>query len=178
MTTTDYDGLWWTTSPLTGYRVGDPQDLREKPAISASLVVSSWFSAIRWCQEKACLLVCQASVKQTIKIVSLQVCSMVFGSLMCWSASSSQVDIEPTKAAAGRQALYPDVRSHFFKTELFIWLAWSIPTATLLAGVKVGELHQGHFNANQHGNVPLGPLPSLYCWSAERTWTGLSMAMW
>ena len=25
-----------------------------------------------------------------------------------------------------------------------------LPTATLLAGVKAGELHQGHFNANQY----------------------------
>lgn len=52
-------------------------------------------------------------------------------------------DIEPTKATTGRQALYPDY----------------LPTATLLAGVKAGKLHQGHFNANQYnyleGSVPV-----------------------
>ena len=30
-------------------------------------MVSLWFSAIRWCQEDPCLLVCQASVKPTAK---------------------------------------------------------------------------------------------------------------
>ncbi|KAJ3937450.1 MAG: RNB-domain-containing protein [Lentinula lateritia] len=52
-------------------------------------------------------------------------------------------NIEPTKAAAGRQALYPDY----------------LPTPTLITGVKAGELHQGHFNANQYnyleGSVPV-----------------------
>ncbi|KAH9476796.1 Exosome complex exonuclease dis3 [Psilocybe cubensis] len=43
-------------------------------------------------------------------------------------------EIEPTKAVAGRQSLYPEY----------------LPTSTLLAGVKAGELHQGHFNANQY----------------------------
>ncbi|EGN94814.1 hypothetical protein SERLA73DRAFT_171208 [Serpula lacrymans var. lacrymans S7.3] len=51
-------------------------------------------------------------------------------------------DIEPTKAAV-RSAIYPDY----------------IPTATLVAGVKAGELHQGPFNANQYnyleGTVPV-----------------------
>ncbi|KAG5653149.1 hypothetical protein H0H81_002060 [Sphagnurus paluster] len=49
-------------------------------------------------------------------------------------AAEGSNEIEPTKAAAGRQAFYPDY----------------IPTSTLLAGVKTGELHQGHFNANQY----------------------------
>ncbi|KAG6817260.1 hypothetical protein H0H87_010921 [Tephrocybe sp. NHM501043] len=49
-------------------------------------------------------------------------------------AAEGSNDIEPTKAAAGRQALYPDY----------------IPTPTLLAGVKAGNLHQGNFNANQY----------------------------
>ncbi|KAF8870959.1 hypothetical protein BD779DRAFT_1720386 [Infundibulicybe gibba] len=52
-------------------------------------------------------------------------------------------ELEPTKAAAGRQALYPDY----------------LPAATLMAAVKAGQLHQGHFNANQYnyleGNVPV-----------------------
>ncbi|KAG5336916.1 hypothetical protein C0989_011535 [Termitomyces sp. Mn162] len=50
-------------------------------------------------------------------------------------AADGSNDIEPTKAgAAGRQSLYPDY----------------LPTPTLLAGVKAGELHQGHFAANQY----------------------------
>ncbi|KAF5383399.1 hypothetical protein D9757_006150 [Collybiopsis confluens] len=43
-------------------------------------------------------------------------------------------EIEPTKAAAGRQVLYPQY----------------LPASTLIAGVKAGKLHQGHFNANQY----------------------------
>ncbi|KIK68485.1 hypothetical protein GYMLUDRAFT_35913, partial [Collybiopsis luxurians FD-317 M1] len=42
-------------------------------------------------------------------------------------------ETEPTKAAAGRQVLYPDYLS----------------TSTLIAGVKASKLHQGHFSANQ-----------------------------
>ncbi|PBK71312.1 RNB-domain-containing protein [Armillaria solidipes] len=49
-------------------------------------------------------------------------------------AAAGSDEIEPTKAAAGRQALYPDY----------------LPASTLLAGVKAGDLHQGHFNANQY----------------------------
>ncbi|KAJ4483766.1 hypothetical protein J3R30DRAFT_3451305 [Lentinula aciculospora] len=52
-------------------------------------------------------------------------------------------EIEPTKAAAGRQALYTDY----------------LPASALLAGVKAGELHQGHFNRDQYnyleGSVPV-----------------------
>ncbi|KIK00978.1 hypothetical protein K443DRAFT_678766 [Laccaria amethystina LaAM-08-1] len=58
-------------------------------------------------------------------------------------AAAGAEDIEPTKAVAGRQALYPDY----------------LPAAMLIAGVKSGELHQGHFNANQYnyleGSVPV-----------------------
>ncbi|KAF9478006.1 RNB-domain-containing protein [Pholiota conissans] len=58
-------------------------------------------------------------------------------------AAEGANEIEPTKAVAGRQALYPEY----------------LPTATLIAGVKAGELHQGHFNANQYnyleGSVPV-----------------------
>ncbi|PPR00807.1 hypothetical protein CVT26_012448 [Gymnopilus dilepis] len=58
-------------------------------------------------------------------------------------AAEGTFDIEPTRAAAGRQALYPDY----------------LPTATFVAGVKAGQLHQGHFNANQYnyleGSVPV-----------------------
>ncbi|RDX49603.1 RNB-domain-containing protein [Lentinus brumalis] len=58
------------------------------------------------------------------------------------SASGSDT-IEPTAATAARQALYPEY----------------LPMATLLAGVKSGQLHQGHFNANQYnyleGSVPV-----------------------
>ncbi|OSX58629.1 hypothetical protein POSPLADRAFT_1049371 [Postia placenta MAD-698-R-SB12] len=52
-------------------------------------------------------------------------------------------ELEPTKAVAARQVLYPDY----------------LPSSTLLAGIKSGQLHQGHFNANQYnyleGNVPV-----------------------
>ncbi|KZT68590.1 RNB-domain-containing protein [Daedalea quercina L-15889] len=55
-------------------------------------------------------------------------------------------DVEPTRAAAARQALYPDY----------------LPMSALLAGVKSGRLYQGHFNANQYnyleGNVPVAAL--------------------
>ncbi|PSS31962.1 hypothetical protein PHLCEN_2v2289 [Hermanssonia centrifuga] len=55
-------------------------------------------------------------------------------------------DIEPTKVTAARQALYPEY----------------LPTATIMAGVKAGQLHQGHFNANQYnyleGSVPVAGL--------------------
>ncbi|KAG6861108.1 hypothetical protein C0995_003837 [Termitomyces sp. Mi166 len=49
-------------------------------------------------------------------------------------AAEGSNDIEPTKAGAGRQSLYPEY----------------LPTPTLLAGIKAGELHQGHFAANQY----------------------------
>ncbi|KAL0580474.1 exosome catalytic subunit dis3 [Marasmius crinis-equi] len=58
------------------------------------------------------------------------------------SAAGSDA-IEPTKAAGGRQVLYPEY----------------LPSSTLIAGVKAGELHQGHFNANPYnyleGTVPV-----------------------
>jgi len=78
-------------------------------------------------------------------------------------AAVGSEDIEPTKAAAGRQALYPDVRfSRIIFSEqiclFWLWLQY-LSAATLLAGVKAGELHQGHFNANQYnyleGSVPV-----------------------
>ncbi|KAI0262886.1 hypothetical protein BC834DRAFT_889464 [Gloeopeniophorella convolvens] len=46
--------------------------------------------------------------------------------------SAGSDNIEPT-AAAGRPPLYPEY----------------LPTGAVLAGVKAGQLHQGHFNANQ-----------------------------
>ncbi|KAF5369035.1 hypothetical protein D9758_002962 [Tetrapyrgos nigripes] len=49
------------------------------------------------------------------------------------SASGSD-NIEPTQAASGRQMLYPEY----------------LPSATLIAGVKAGQLHQGHFNPNPY----------------------------
>ncbi|KAJ8597115.1 RNB-domain-containing protein [Rhizopogon salebrosus TDB-379] len=58
------------------------------------------------------------------------------------SATGSD-ELEPTRAVAGRTALYTDYLS----------------MSTLLAGVKAGQLHQGHFNANQYnyleGTVPV-----------------------
>ncbi|KAI0318354.1 RNB-domain-containing protein [Amylostereum chailletii] len=47
--------------------------------------------------------------------------------------SAGSDNIEPT-AASGRTLLYPDY----------------LKTATVLAGVKAAQLHQGHFNANQY----------------------------
>ncbi|KAF9243101.1 hypothetical protein BU15DRAFT_86519 [Melanogaster broomeanus] len=49
------------------------------------------------------------------------------------SATGSE-DIEPTKSVTARKSLYDEY----------------LPTAMLLAGVKAGELHQGHFTANQY----------------------------
>ncbi|KAJ3726993.1 RNB-domain-containing protein [Lentinula raphanica] len=58
-------------------------------------------------------------------------------------AAEGSSEIGPTPAVSGRQALYPDY----------------LPTSVLVAGVKAGELHQGHFNANQYnyleGSVPV-----------------------
>ncbi|ETW85530.1 putative exoribonuclease [Heterobasidion irregulare TC 32-1] len=42
-------------------------------------------------------------------------------------------DLEPT-VASGRTVLYPDY----------------LPSGALIAGIKAGQLHQGHFNANQY----------------------------
>ncbi|KAF7800188.1 hypothetical protein EIP86_011435 [Pleurotus ostreatoroseus] len=57
-----------------------------------------------------------------------------------------QDEIEPTRAVAARQALYPEY----------------LPMSALLAGVKDGQLHQGHFNANEYnyleGSVPVAGL--------------------
>ncbi|KAF8878229.1 hypothetical protein BD779DRAFT_1663839 [Infundibulicybe gibba] len=68
-------------------------------------------------------------------------------------------ELEPTKAAAGRQALYPAtcVDSCLIINQLT--RPKYLPAATLMAAVKAGQLHQGHFNANQYnyleGNVPV-----------------------
>lgn len=67
-------------------------------------------------------------------------------------AAEGSNEIEPTKAVAGRQALYPEVyTSRFgFNCSLTNILCQYLPTGVLVAGVKAGELHQGHFNANQY----------------------------
>ncbi|KAH7884979.1 hypothetical protein F5I97DRAFT_1937308 [Phlebopus sp. FC_14] len=58
-------------------------------------------------------------------------------------ATTSSEELEPTKSTGPRTALYADY----------------LPIAALLAGVKAGILHQGHFNANQYnyleGTVPV-----------------------
>ncbi|PCH43275.1 RNB-domain-containing protein [Wolfiporia cocos MD-104 SS10] len=63
------------------------------------------------------------------------------GKLLDLLSTPGSDDVEPTKAVAARQVLYPDY----------------LPLSTLLAGIKSGHLHQGHFNANQYnyleGNV-------------------------
>lgn len=42
---------------------------------------------------------------------------------------------------------------------LYRYIFQYLPTPTLITGVKAGELHQGHFNANQYnyleGSVPV-----------------------
>ncbi|KAF8583853.1 RNB-domain-containing protein [Ramaria rubella] len=66
------------------------------------------------------------------------------------SVASEEIEPTPT-ATASRSALYPDY----------------LPTATLIAGVKSGQLHQGHFNANTYNylegavNVPAFTKPVL-----------------
>ncbi|TEB35393.1 RNB-domain-containing protein [Coprinellus micaceus] len=66
-------------------------------------------------------------------------------------ASVDENEIEPTRAAGGKQFLYDEY----------------LPSATLISGVKAGELHQGHFNANQYNylegsvSVPAFPKPVL-----------------
>jgi exosome complex exonuclease DIS3/RRP44 len=48
--------------------------------------------------------------------------------------------------------LYPDVTisSSIFRIAYQFLLLQYLPTSTLVAGVKAGQLHQGHFNANQY----------------------------
>ena len=70
---------------------------------------------------------------------------------------SGSDDIEPTVAAAGRQALYPDVRSLRFVPASYQSLFKYLSTSTLLAGIKAGQLHQGHFNANQYNYLEVTP---------------------
>lgn len=61
------------------------------------------------------------------------------------SAGGSE-EIEPTRATGARSILYAEY----------------LPTATLLAGIKAGHLHQGHFNANQYNYLEgTVPVPSL-----------------
>lgn len=59
-------------------------------------------------------------------------------------------DLEPTRTAAARQALYPDVSIDCFRNCCIEFLAQYLPMSALLAGVKSGQLYQGHFNANQY----------------------------
>ncbi|KAJ2933461.1 hypothetical protein H1R20_g3629, partial [Candolleomyces eurysporus] len=72
-------------------------------------------------------------------LVSLSVRKYVEGmkdssQLLDLLASVEADEIEPTRAAGGKQILYSEY----------------LPSATLISGVKAGDLHQGHFNANQY----------------------------
>ncbi|RXW25770.1 hypothetical protein EST38_g55 [Candolleomyces aberdarensis] len=72
-------------------------------------------------------------------LVSLSVRKYVEGmkdspQLLDLLASIEADEIEPTRAAGGKQILYSEY----------------LPSATLISGVKAGDLHQGHFNANQY----------------------------
>ncbi|KAG8212995.1 hypothetical protein J3R82DRAFT_11381 [Butyriboletus roseoflavus] len=57
-------------------------------------------------------------------------------------------------AATGTDGLEQTRAATTTRTALY---ANYIPTATLLAGVKAGELHQGHFNANQYNYLEVRP---------------------
>ena len=72
-------------------------------------------------------------------------------------------EIEPTAASiAGRSALYSDVSlQHASENLPFVYVLMEfaskyLPQATLLAGVKAGEFHQGHFNANSYNYLEVG----------------------
>ncbi|EJF61412.1 RNB-domain-containing protein [Dichomitus squalens LYAD-421 SS1] len=89
---------------------------------------------------------CQKAEKEGLSCISVR--KYVEGlkdsnELLDLLAAAGSDNLDPTPAAAARQALYPDY----------------LPTTTLLAGVKSGRLHQGHFNANQfnylEGSVPV-----------------------
>jgi exosome complex exonuclease DIS3/RRP44 len=84
---------------------------------------------------------------------STQVHERIYTTLDLLAAVGSE-DMEPTRTAAGRQVLYPDVRLSYHRLFVYFfgltsWLNY-LPTATLLAGAKAGELHQGHFDAKQY----------------------------
>lgn len=92
--------------------------------------------------------VAQFTIVPNFKLTARSVKSYVEGmteaaQLLDLLSASGSDEIAPTKASGGRQALYPDY----------------LPPSTLTAGVKSGELHQGHFNANQYnyleGSVPV-----------------------
>ncbi|OCH84360.1 RNB-domain-containing protein [Obba rivulosa] len=88
-------------------------------------------------ERKTCRLIATSLVRRYVEAMknSNQLLDLL-------SAPGSE-DIEPTRAVGARQVLYPDY----------------LPVSTLLAGVKSGQLHQGHFNANPYnyleGNVPV-----------------------
>ena len=67
-------------------------------------------------------------------------------------------DLEPTRTAAARQALYPDVSIDRLLNCCIEPLAQYLPMSALLAGVKSGQLHQGHFNANQYNYLEVADL--------------------
>jgi len=88
----------------------------------------------------------QKAEKEALKCVSVRryVEGMKESSKLIDLLSAAGSDqLEPTKAVAARQVLYPDY----------------LPMSTLLAGVKSGQLHQGHFNANQYNYLEVGG-----CW--------------
>ncbi|KAJ7618363.1 RNB-domain-containing protein [Mycena rosella] len=66
-------------------------------------------------------------------------------------SSADENEIEPTRAAGGRQALYPEY----------------FPESTIQAGISTGKLHKGHFNASTYNylqgsvSVPGYPKPVL-----------------
>jgi len=77
-------------------------------------------------------------------------------------AAEGSDGIEPT-LASGKRTLYPEVSflASNGPSPPFTMIQY-LPTTALLAGVKVGSLHQGHFNANPYnyleGTVPIPAL--------------------
>lgn len=78
--------------------------------------------------------------------------------------STAQDEIEPTRTVSARQPLYPDVRGNsHFEREVLIFCVQYLQTSTLLVGIKAGQLHQGHFNANQYNYLEVRQIFSTIC---------------
>ena len=75
-------------------------------------------------------------------------------------SSASSEDIEPTRKAGARGALYPEVGIRLTSQLHYLMHAQYLPAATLVAGVKSGQLHQGHFKANTYNYLEVCALHS------------------
>jgi exosome complex exonuclease DIS3/RRP44 len=59
-------------------------------------------------------------------------------------------DIEPTRAAGGRQAMYPEASTLALAYYLVLPLKQYLSESILQAGLSTGKLHKGHFNASTY----------------------------